>query len=320
MKGSPSHPLPRRLLGGVRPRRRSGDRDRQLVWRAHHGPPRAEPDGAAHSWRAGGRAAHAPVPDEEAYQQLEERVRALFRGRQATFAWTCRSRLACPPPSSSTARQVAAWISSRWARTAPAGSRASCSARSPRRSCARPPVRCSPSLRARMPCRGCRSSSCCARWTSRRRPLSGCSSPSRWPGRSDARLTLLHVITWPWQEPPGPALETLAAGDGVQPRRVSPPLRAGRVGAAGRARARGRARVVHAVYSGAARQAPRRDPAACGRGVGRPHRHRRQRPEHASTCTCSARPPTGGPERRLPGAHGARVVAGSHGRTRARRH
>jgi nucleotide-binding universal stress UspA family protein len=26
---------------------------------------------------------------------------------------------------------------------------------------------------------------------------------------SDAHLTLLHVITWPWQEPPGPALEAL---------------------------------------------------------------------------------------------------------------
>ena len=26
---------------------------------------------------------------------------------------------------------------------------------------------------------------------------------------SDARLTLLHVITWPWQEPPGPALDAL---------------------------------------------------------------------------------------------------------------
>jgi nucleotide-binding universal stress UspA family protein len=149
-----------------------------------------------------------PVPDEEAYQLLEERVRALFRrGSQLRVDVQIETGLPATVILDSAAGRRVDLIAMG---THGAGGFArfvlGSVAEKVLRKAACPVLTVPPRAHAvsRLPFKQV---VCAVDFSAP--SLLGLQFALSLARESDARLTLLHVITWPWHEPPGPVLETL---------------------------------------------------------------------------------------------------------------
>ena len=96
---------------------------------------------------------------------------------------------------------------------------------------------------------------------------------------SGSALTLLHVIEWPWEEPPPPVLQELPPEQATALAEFRRNLTTSAHGAARETGARRRPGAMPDHVAGRSRQGVRGDPARCRRGSHRSDRHGRSRPE-----------------------------------------